>query len=159
VERLAGFDLPGPALIQSVGGDALQTLRRIRLSVKRYILTGAPGAGKTSILRRLGEVQFHDRSPFRTPALALVWYLGHPTTNTLTQEIARVTREQVFERFEVDFDKRVPVTTWLFVSTRGRSVPLWLCVIDGRRYWDRTTDLFGVNADWSALAGSVAACR
>lgn len=116
--------------------------------VKRYILTGAPGAGKTSILRSLAErgwavveeaatdviareqlagvsepwqsddftdkivtlqrqreqqpvpngvrVQFHDRSPLCT--LALVRYLGHPLTTTLTQEIARVTREQVFER-------------------------------------------------------------
>jgi predicted ATPase len=118
------------------------------LLVKRYILTGAPAAGKTSILRSLAErgwavveeaataviareqlagvnepwqsgdfadkivtlqrqreqqpvpngvrVQFHDRSPLCT--LALVRYLGHPVTTTLTQQIARVTREQVFER-------------------------------------------------------------
>lgn len=116
--------------------------------MKRYILTGAPGAGKTSILRRLrergwavveeaatdviareqangvsepwrnsdfidkivtvqrerqqqpvpngAEVQFYDRSPFCT--LALAQYLGQPATTTLAREIARVAREQMFDR-------------------------------------------------------------
>jgi predicted ATPase len=41
-------------------------------------------------------VQFDDRSPFYT--LALARYLGHPATITLTRELARVTREQLFER-------------------------------------------------------------
>jgi len=116
--------------------------------VKRYVLTGAPGAGKTSILRSLQQrgwavveeaatdvianeqahgldepwrsddfvdkivtlqrhrqqqptpagvqVQFYDRSPFCS--LALAQYLQHRTTATLSKEIARVMREQVYER-------------------------------------------------------------
>ncbi len=116
--------------------------------MKRYVLTGAPGVGKTTILRSLQErgwavveeaateviaseqvrgvdepwqaggfvskiaalqrerqrqsvppdvcVQFYDRSPFCTLALAL--YLRQPVTPALTEEIARVTEEQVYER-------------------------------------------------------------
>lgn len=116
--------------------------------MKRYVVTGAPGAGKTSIVRSLKQrgwsvveeaatdviaceqaegidepwrgadfldkivalqrqrqrqsvptgvrVQFFDRSPFCT--LALARYLGRPATATLAREIARVTEEQVFER-------------------------------------------------------------
>lgn len=118
------------------------------LLVKRYILAGAPGAGKTTILRGLRErgwavveeaatdviareqavgvsepwrrgdfidkivavqrerqqqpvpdgakVQFYDRSPLCT--LALARYLGQPATTTLIREIARVASGQVFDR-------------------------------------------------------------
>lgn len=114
---------------------------------KRYILTGAPGAGKTSVLRLLGErgwsvvdeaataviareqaggvdkpwestdfvdkivavqrqrqqaavsaevqVQFYDRSPFCT--LALAQYLRHPVSPALATEIARLIEELVYE--------------------------------------------------------------
>lgn len=115
--------------------------------MKRYVLTGAPGAGKTSILHGLRErgwavveeaatdviareqaigvsepwrsgdfidkivtvqrerqqpvpngveVQFYDRSPFCT--LALARYLGQPVTSTLTREIEGVARKQLFDR-------------------------------------------------------------
>ncbi len=116
--------------------------------VRRYILTGAPGAGKTAILRKLqtrgwavvdeaatdviareqargvdepwtnGEfiskiaalqrhrqqqpvptgaaVQFYDRSPWCT--LALARYLRLPVTSTLADEIARVTDEKIYQR-------------------------------------------------------------
>lgn len=115
--------------------------------MKRYILTGAPGAGKTSILRLLqsqghsvvdeaataviareqaqGEaepwaqasfidkvvglqkdrqtrsadtttMQFYDRSPICTHALST--YLGYPVSATLSAEISRITREQIYQR-------------------------------------------------------------
>jgi predicted ATPase len=116
--------------------------------VRRYILTGAPGSGKTSILgalhkrgyavveeaataviaaaqaqgndepwtdpgflerivalqrRRQEEsshpgsaVQIHDRSPICT--LALARWLGQPVPIALSEEIARITRERVYDR-------------------------------------------------------------
>lgn len=115
---------------------------------RRYVLTGAPGSGKTALLGALrerghpvieeaataviarqqargidepwlrddfvdlivclqqqrqtapvpdnAEVQFCDRSPLCT--LALARYLGRPLTPVLTREVARVVREQVYER-------------------------------------------------------------
>ncbi len=112
---------------------------------KRYVVTGAPGAGKTSLLRALQErhwsvveeaatdviareqatgrdepwadsdfiskiaalqrqrqlgsadvdVQFYDRSPLCTLALAL--FLQQPVSRTLTEEITRVTQGDVRE--------------------------------------------------------------
>jgi predicted ATPase len=116
--------------------------------VTRYILTGAPGSGKTSILRVLqkhgyavveeaataviatarakGEdepwmdpgflerivalqqrrqeessqpgsgIQIYDRSPICT--LALAHWLGDPVPTVLSEEIARITREKVYDR-------------------------------------------------------------
>ncbi|MBV2153297.1 AAA family ATPase [Kitasatospora sp. SUK 42] len=116
--------------------------------MKRYLLTGTPGAGKTAILRRLewegypvveeaatdvialrqaqgerepwtdpsfvdaviglqrlrqeraaalpGAVQFYDRSPVCTYALAR--YLGHPVTPALTRELDRIRAEDVYQR-------------------------------------------------------------
>jgi predicted ATPase len=115
--------------------------------MKRYILTGTPGAGKTSILRLLeagghsvvgeaatsviavehsrgvaepwarasfidkivgvqryrqqqsaaaGNPQFYDRSPICTHALSI--YLGYPVSAALSDEISRITREQVYQR-------------------------------------------------------------
>ena len=115
--------------------------------MKRFILTGTPGSGKTSILNALhshgyavvheaatdliceeqskgnerpwrdplflekitelqrfrqlqpaaagAEVQFYDRSPVCT--LALARYLGHPVPADLTSEIERIVRERVYE--------------------------------------------------------------
>jgi predicted ATPase len=115
--------------------------------VKRYILTGTPGCGKTSILRSLEvagylvieeaatdvialrqaqgiaepwtnpsfidditnlqklrqvriadvhEVQFYDRSPVCTYALS-VW-LGFPILRTLADEMARIKKEQIYQK-------------------------------------------------------------
>lgn len=116
--------------------------------MKRYILTGAPGAGKTLILRQLEldgfgvveeaatdliafwqargivepwhkdffidaitelqsqrqmraafepiEVQFHDRSPVCTAALAK--YLERPITDALARELKRIQSETIFEK-------------------------------------------------------------
>jgi predicted ATPase len=122
--------------------------QRARTPTRRYVLTGAPGAGKTSVLRALQErgyavveeaatdvisseqrrgtaepwqradfidkvvalqrrrqrepvtgdagVQVYDRSPVCT--LALARYLRHPVTPLLAGEVARIIREQVYQR-------------------------------------------------------------
>ncbi|MDH2429262.1 AAA family ATPase [Sphaerisporangium sp. TRM90804] len=114
----------------------------------RYILTGTPGAGKTTILRRLSAlgyatveeaataviadehargdtepwtrpsfidkivalqrrrqmqsvaaaplVQFFDRSPICTHVLST--FVGHPIPATLSTEIERITRDEIYDR-------------------------------------------------------------
>ena len=116
--------------------------------MKRFILTGTPGSGKTAILRQLeidgypvieeaatdvialhqargnpepwtdssfidaivnlqrarqlrgnalpGEIQFHDRSPVCTHALAT--HMGFPVSEVLAREMERTERERIFER-------------------------------------------------------------
>lgn len=116
--------------------------------MRRFILTGTPGAGKTAILRQLelegfsvvgeaatdvialeqakgvsepwldphfidkvvnlqrarvvraerlpGEVQFHDRSPICTVALAD--FLGHPLSDAVSRELQRLEKERTYER-------------------------------------------------------------
>lgn len=116
--------------------------------MRRFILTGAPGSGKTAILRQLelvgfsvveeaatdiiaaaqaqgtgepwtrpsfidavvalqksrrerashhpDEVQFHDRSPVCTAALAA--YLGYPWSPALSAELDRIRQETLFEK-------------------------------------------------------------
>lgn len=115
--------------------------------MKRYILTGAPGSGKTAILRQLeldgfnvveeaatdviaaaqargieepwkhlsfldqiatlqhdrqiraahqpDDIQFHDRSPVCTAALAS--YLGYPVSALLAGELERIRTESVYQ--------------------------------------------------------------
>lgn len=115
--------------------------------MRRFIITGAPGAGKTSILRQLefdgfsvveeaatdivaaglaegtqpwthpsfidtiarlqkerqlqassdatAEIQFHDRSPVCTAALAT--YLGYPISPFLTAELHRIQQEAIYQ--------------------------------------------------------------
>ncbi len=116
--------------------------------MRRFILTGTPGAGKTAILRQLEiegfavveeaatdvialeqakgvaepwlepefidkvanlqraralcsghlgeEIQFHDRSPICTVALAE--FLGYPLSGVLSRELQRLERERPYER-------------------------------------------------------------
>lgn len=115
--------------------------------MRRYILTGTPGAGKTAVLRLLerlgygvveeaatdvialahacgedeasdwepfvdeivalqrrrqlaaaaaGPVQFYDRSPVCTHALAR--YLGRPVSAALAAELDRIARDRVYQR-------------------------------------------------------------
>ena len=116
--------------------------------MRRFILTGTPGAGKTAILRQLeidgfsvveeaatdvigleqakgvaepwcdphfidkvvnlqrarvaraerlpGDVQFHDRSPICTVALAD--FLGHPLSDAVSRELQRLEKERTYER-------------------------------------------------------------
>ncbi|MBG6065681.1 AAA family ATPase [Micromonospora ureilytica] len=64
---------------------------------QRYVLTGAPGAGKTTMieaLRHRGHV--YDRSPLCT--LALARHLGRPIGPTLTAELDRIVRERTYQR-------------------------------------------------------------
>ena len=115
--------------------------------MKRFILTGAPGAGKTVLLRQLelkgfgvveeaatdliallqaqgiaepwtrpdfidaianlqcqrldrsssapDAIQFHDRSPVCTAALAT--YLGYPLPASLARELRRIGREKIYQ--------------------------------------------------------------
>ena len=115
--------------------------------MRRFIITGAPGAGKTAIIRQLeldgfsvaeeaatdviaaaqargtaepwkhpsfidavanlqkdrqirasyqpDEVQFHDRCPVCTAALAV--YLGHPFSPFLASELERVKKEAIYQ--------------------------------------------------------------
>jgi predicted ATPase len=115
--------------------------------MKRFIITGAPGAGKTAIIRQLeldgfgvveeaatdviaawqahgipqpwtnpsfidaivklqrhrqiraschpDEVQFHDRSPVCTAALAV--YLGYPFSSLLTSELDRIRKAAIYQ--------------------------------------------------------------
>jgi predicted ATPase len=116
--------------------------------MRRFILTGAPGAGKTAIIRQLEldgfsvveeaatdvialkqaqgvaepwrhpsfidsivelqrrrqarasheahEIEFHDRSAICTAALAV--YLGYPSSDALSRELARLEMEAIFQR-------------------------------------------------------------
>ena len=116
--------------------------------MRRFILTGTPGSGKTAILRQLelegfgvveeaatdvialeqakgvaepwldpvfidkvvnlqrarafrgksqpDQVQFHDRSPVCTAALAA--FLGYPLSETLSCELHHVEKERLYER-------------------------------------------------------------
>ena len=117
------------------------------IPMKRYILTGTPGSGKTAILRSLelagyavieeaatdiialrqaqgigephthpafidditnlqkhrqmriadlAEVQFYDRSPLCTYALAV--FLNFPISKTLAEEMARIEKAQIYQR-------------------------------------------------------------
>ncbi|HEY6981589.1 AAA family ATPase [Reyranella sp.] len=137
--------------------------------MRRFILTGTPGAGKTAILRQLeiegfgvveeaatdvitleqakgiaepwrnpafidkvvnlqrarvvrsayrqGEVQFHDRSPICTAALAE--FLGYPLSSALSRELERLEKERLYER-RVFF-----IRPWGFVTpTKARRISL-----------------------------------
>jgi predicted ATPase len=65
--------------------------------MRRFIITGAPGAGKTAIIRQLEpvEVQFYDRCVVCTAALAA--YLGYPFSPFLASELERVKKEAIYE--------------------------------------------------------------
>jgi predicted ATPase len=65
-----------PSFIDSIAN--LQKLRQIRASYQP------------------DEVQFYDRSPVCTAALAL--YLGHPVPHTLSDELERIQAEAIYQK-------------------------------------------------------------
>jgi len=135
-----------PPINWFAGRENLQKKRNIL--VKRFILTGTPGSGKTAILRQLeidgydvieeaatdvialeharkvpepwtepsfidaivnlqrerqlrgnalsGDIQFHDRSPICTHALAT--HLGFPISDALAREMERIERDRIFQK-------------------------------------------------------------
>ena len=136
-----------PGLRAEVEEEEAQILIEHKSPMKRYILTGTPGCGKTSILRSLelagytvveeaatdiialrnaqgiaephthpafidditnlqrhrpmriadsAEVQFYDRSPICTYALAV--FLNFPISTTLAAEMARIEKAQIYQK-------------------------------------------------------------
>ncbi|MEV4465603.1 AAA family ATPase [Micromonospora echinofusca] len=64
-----------------------------------YVLTGAPGAGKTTLAEApeaYARVRIHDRPPLCT--LALARHLGRPPGRVLVEEVQRVLRDGAYER-------------------------------------------------------------
>jgi predicted ATPase len=134
-------------LRREVEGEIAQISLEHKPPMKRYILTGTPGCGKTSILRALelagyavveeaatdiialrqaqgiaephthpafidditnlqkyrqmriadlSGVQFYDRSPLCTYALAV--FLNFPISKTLAEEMARIEKAQIYQK-------------------------------------------------------------
>ena len=156
-------------------------------AMKRFILTGTPGAGKTAILRQLERdgfgvveeaatdvialwqargvaepwmqpwfleeivalqqqrrirnsrqpeaVQFHDRSPVCTAALAE--YLGLAIPNVLEEELKRIAADNVFEK---------PV---FFIRNLG-----FIAHTDARRItWEEALRFEGIHEEWYRRSG------
>jgi predicted ATPase len=61
--------------------------------MKRFILTGAPGSGKTAIIRQL---ELDGFSVVCTAALAA--YLGYPMPAVLSRELDRIKAEDIFQK-------------------------------------------------------------
>jgi predicted ATPase len=131
----------------AVEDEAARILVESKSLAKRYILTGTPGCGKTSIIRSLevagyavveeaatdiialrhaqgiaephthpafidditnlqkhrqmriadlAQVQFYDRSPICTYALAV--FLNFPISRTLAEEMARIEKAQIYQK-------------------------------------------------------------
>ena len=116
------------------------------MTVDRFILTGPPGSGKTTMIRHLAEdepwslpsfvdaivetqkdrqiglgnsarIQFYDRSPICT--LVLARWLGHPESDAVRLEIERIRRERVY-RSEVFFVRSLGFVT----PTEARRITL-----------------------------------
>jgi predicted ATPase len=63
--------------------------------MRRFIMTGAPGSGKTSILRALENLGYAVVEEAATDAIAA---LDYPVTATLREAVTRVTEGGLFDR-------------------------------------------------------------
>src|SRR5580704_7261489 len=98
--------------------------------MQRYILTGAPGAGKTVLLRRLELAGYAVVEEAATDLIALVtargverhWELPSFIDDIVTLQRARQLRADAWPEPVVIFD-RSPICTWALCDYVGRTPP------------------------------------
>jgi predicted ATPase len=96
--------------------------------LKRYILTGAPGAGKTVLLRRLEQAGYAvvEEAATDVNALMIGQGIAHPhlepafIDDILALQLARQARADAFADEMVFFD-RSPICTWALCEFLGRA--------------------------------------
>lgn len=95
--------------------------------MKRHILTGAPGAGKTTLIRRLAELGHAVVAEAATDVIADRQGSGVAEPWTEMDFVARIARVQVERRraaaAPVQFHDRSPVCTYALALHLGRPVP------------------------------------
>lgn len=116
--------------------------------MQRYILTGAPGAGKTVLLRRLELAGFPVVEEAATDLIALITAQGlveHWKAPTFIEDIvalqrARQRRADAWPD-EVAFFDRSPICTWALCEYAGREPPASLVAeierIEAERPYER----------------------
>jgi len=92
-------------------------------TMKRYILTGAPGAGKTAVLRFLERAGIAVVEEAATDVIALAQALGTPepwTSASFVDEIVALQRErQLLAIGDVVVFDRSPICTWALAEFLG----------------------------------------
>ncbi|ESP97731.1 AAA family ATPase [Streptomyces sp. CHA1] len=96
--------------------------------MRRYILTGTPGAGKTTVLRALAARGHRTVAEAATDVIAREQALGTPEPWTVPDFIARVTAEQRARQEAAEspgpcFFDRSPVCTHALATYLGHPVP------------------------------------
>lgn len=84
--------------------------------MRRYILTGTPGAGKTSILRELAALGHHTVAEAATDVIAAEQARGVPEPWQRADFVDRITAEQR--------DRRLRGTAALQIHDRSPSAPM-----------------------------------
>jgi len=98
--------------------------------MQRYILTGAPGAGKTVLLRRLEVAGFPVVAEAATDLIALITARGvaeHWKEPSFIEDIVALQRARQLRadawNDEVIFFDRSPICTWALCEYAGREPP------------------------------------
>jgi predicted ATPase len=116
--------------------------------MQRYILTGAPGAGKTVLLRRLELAGFPVVEEAATDLIALITARGVPEhwkepsfiDDIIALQCARQRRADAWADETVFFD-RSPICTWALCEYAGREPPASLIAeverIERERFYER----------------------